>query len=257
MGLGSFNSGGNATYLTVGMGKDEKGRDRAVIGRPAKKGDPGAVQVFKSDGTPLTSKKSGEEIWRTEYGFVEGTVSKIERASSDYGDRLNIHISAGVDTFILQLERGDYYWVDFAHRADNIDFARPVKFRPFSIPREDNPKKSNKMLVAYQGGKVEKVKFDELGKGGSHAPFYDEDEKEWRFGKRDRFLDEGPIQRAIEKVEFLNNQPTNEIDREDEIYTLATSDPQEHYGAIPPQAPMPNEADAPKHIVGEGDDLPW
>lgn len=243
-GLGSFSRNSNATYLTVGMGKDDKGRDRAVIGRRAKKGDPGAVQVFKADGTPSTNKKTGEEVWRTEYGFVEGTVSRIERASNEYGDRLNIHLSAGVDSFILQLERGDYYWVDFAHRADNIDFARPVKFQPFSIPREDNPKKSNKMLVAYQGGKVEKVKFDELGKEGSHAPFYDEDEKGWRFGKRDRFLDEGPIQRAIEKVEFLNNIPS------DEVESNLTSDPLAEYGATTMSGPA--------HIAGPDEDgLPF
>lgn len=214
-GLGGFNNSSNSAFLTIGMGIDEdhknkqypNGTPRAVIGRRAKKGDPGAVQVFKSDGTPSLTKKDNAEVYRTEYGFIEGTVTGMSRDSSDYGDRLSLHISAGRDSFILQLDRGSRYWVDFAHRCDNIDFSKPMKLTPYSIPREDNPKKSNQMLVAYQNGKIEKVKFDEVGPEGTHAVYFDKDENEWRFGKRDRFLDEGPIQRAIDKVEFLNSVP--------------------------------------------------
>ncbi|HQW07207.1 MAG TPA: hypothetical protein PLN12_15085 [Flavobacteriales bacterium] len=207
-GLGGFNSGNRSTFLTIGMGLDEKGRPRAVIGRRAQKGDPGAVQVFKSDGTPALTKKDNAEIYRTEFGFVDGIVTWMQRDDSDFGPRLNITIKAGGEQFLLQLDRGNRYWVDFAHRCDNIDFSKPMKLTPYSIPREDNPKKSNQMLVAYQEGtKIEKVKFAEVGPEGTHAPYLDEDEGKWMFGKRDRFLDEGPIQRAIDKVAFLNEAP--------------------------------------------------
>lgn len=247
MGLGGFNNDSNSTYLTIGMGKDEKGRDRAVIGRRARKGDPGAVQVFNHDGTPAKSK-DGDEIYRTEYGFVEGIINKIERTSGEYGDRLGIHITAGVESFILQLDRGSRYWVDFAHRCNNINFGKPVKLHPYSIPREDDPKKSNQLLVAYQdGAKVEKWKFEEISKGGSHEVYFDEDEKEWRFGKRDRFLDEGPIEKAIQKVIAFNNLPMDDDD------TPVTSDPQASYGATPPDdVPLPVAADEPG-----GDDAPF
>ena len=73
----------------------------------------------------------------------------------------------------------------YAHRCDNIDFSKPMKLTPYSVPREDNPKKSNQMLVAYQEGtKIEKVKFAEVGPEGTHAPYLDEDEGKWMFGKR-------------------------------------------------------------------------
>jgi hypothetical protein len=102
MGLGTFKSGGNATYLTIGSGKDEKGRNRAVIGKRAKHDDPGAVQVFGKDGKPQTDK-DGNNIYRTEYPDVQGLITKIERDSGDYGDRLNLHIADGDTSFILQL----------------------------------------------------------------------------------------------------------------------------------------------------------
>lgn len=210
-GLGGFGSGSNGTFLTIAMGVDHKNRPRAVIGRRANAGDPGAVQVFKSDGTPSLSKKDNSEIYRTEHKDLEGMIIKMERQESDYGPRLNISVDASGTPFILQLDRGSPYWVDFAQRCDNIDFSKPIRLQPFCIAREDDPKKFNRMVCGYQDGKLaEKVKFEEIGQDGTHSAKFDEDEKKWLFGRRDNFLDQGPIQRAIDKVAFLNGADTDE-----------------------------------------------
>lgn len=223
MALGGFNTGGNSTYLTIGIGVDEghknkqypKGKPRAVVGRKAQKGDPGAVQVFNADGTPSISKKTGEEVYRTEFAFIEGVVTKIERADSDFGANLNISmVDLTGDSFTLQLKRGKDYWIDFALRCEDIDWSRPVKFSPYSIPDEKDPKYSNRHLVPSQGGAkvMKKWKISWMRElpteplpSNEPPPYtYDVDEAEWKKGKTLNWLDAGPIQRAIDKVAFLN-----------------------------------------------------
>jgi len=251
MGLGSFNSGGNATFLRIGMGVDDKGNPRAIIGRRAKAGDPGAVKVLFKDEPVMDA--DGNPIYRTEHAFVEGTITSIERTQPEFNgkkvDVLNLHINSGGQQFSLQLTKGDDYWLDFALRCDNADFGKSIKLQPYSIPQENNPKYSNRFLVIYQdGGKVEKkykVKWmKETPEGYTPEPdqpppyTYDADENAWRKGKTLRWLDEGPIQRAIDKVAFLNEQP--------EVEKRPIEDQQNVYGGVPaPTAadmpPMPNE----------------
>lgn len=213
-GLGSFNTGGNSTYLRIGMGLDEKERPRAIIAKRAKQGDPGAVAVTKKGGEPALDKEQNQ-VYRTEHAFVEGAVIRMERAQPEYNgkkmDVLNITFDAGHGQLLtLQLDKGDAYWGDFALRLPNIDFTKPLKLQPFSIPREDNPDKRNRYLVAYQGGsKVEKFwNKDSDPETAPPQPYLDEDEGKWMWGKRNNWIDQNPIQNAIDKVEFLNNKPS-------------------------------------------------
>lgn len=222
-GLKPLRSGGNATFLRIGIGKDEKGRENAVIGKGAKKGDPGAVQVFKFDGSPALDKNDNP-VYRIEYGAIEGRVVKIERAQPEFNgvkvDVLNIHFDTGDDMLCLQLgvptpkKSGDY-WLDFALRCADIDWSKDLTLTPYSIPQEDNPKFSNRLLVPSQGGQKIKRKWmiawhkentpaPEPEPGHPPAYIYDHEEGEWKRKKVWNWLDQNPIQMAIDKVEFLN-----------------------------------------------------
>lgn len=217
-GLGKRSGGGNSTYLRIGMGKDEKGRDCAIISRRAKEGEPGAVPVMFKD-EHIKDKKSGEPLFRTEFDYIDGMVTGIEREQPDYGtgpvDVLNLNISTSQGLFRLQMQKGDDYWLDFALRCADIDWSKEVKINPYSIPQEDNPKYNNRFLVLSQAGQKVGRKWkigwhkDEntpsVQEEGAPPPYIlDHDEKKWKKRKVWNWLDENPIQEAIDKVAFLN-----------------------------------------------------
>lgn len=232
-GLGSFSTGGNATYLRIGMGKDDKERPRAIIGKRAKEGDPGAVQVFKADGNAAVDKE-GNAVYRTEHAFIEGVVRKLERVRKEQNggeqEVLQITIDAGVgNVFLLELDRPiankeagrRAYWEDFVLRMPNIDWSKPVKIQPYAIPQDDKPEYMNKFLVAYQGGtKVEKAKKITWLRDAQSAaeieaamPCYvhDSEENEWKYKKGWSWLDLHCVQPAIDKVAALNDGMAKEV----------------------------------------------
>lgn len=253
MGLGGFSTGGNATFLRIGMGKDDKGGDRAIIGRRAQEGDPGAVQVMFKDEPVIVD---GKPVYRTEHAFIEGNVVAIERTQPEFNgkkvDMLVIRIDSGGEQYALQIPKGDDYWLDLACRCPNVDWSKSVKLQPYSIPQEDS-KYSNRFLVIYQdGGKVEKahkvkwmreVPDDYVQDAAQPPPFtYDADESAWRKGKTLRWLDEGPIQKAIDKVKFLNEQPEQKT-------ALDAAAEHAQRKAEPDPFALPKEE--------EDDELPW
>jgi hypothetical protein len=207
MGLGEFTTRSNATYLRIGMGVDDKDRPRAVIAKRCKEGTPGAVQVFKASGDPALDK-DGNTVWRMEYPNVEGMVAKIVRSVQEYNGKdihtLDIHIEDGGSLFILQIDRGDEYWGDFAMRCPNIKWDKPVKLCPYSIPREDNPEKRNRILMVYQGDEKVQRAWNKESTDGPPQPVFDEDEKKWMWGKRNNWLDNGPIEEAIKLVSYTD-----------------------------------------------------
>lgn len=217
MGLGGFKTSSNATYLRIGMGVDEKDRPRAVIAKRVKEGTPGAVQVFKGNGDPVLDKDNNP-TYRLEFGDVSGKVFKIERVENEYNGKtihsLNIHIVSDGEVFVLQLDKGDEYWGDFALRAPNVDWSREIRFVPYSIPREDNPDKRNRLLVMYQDGKKIERKWSKDSPDGPPQPYKDEDEGKWMWGKRNNWLDNGPIGEAIKLVGFMNNAEPVDAERE-------------------------------------------
>lgn len=210
-GLETFRNRSNTTFLRIGMGKDDKGRPRAVLGRRAKEGEPGAVRVFKAKGEPATDK-DGNNVYRHEFGAITGRVIRIERKEVTFSgapqQMLEIElVDDSGELFTIQLDRGDRYWSDLACRMNAIDWSKPVRLAPFSIARENDPDKRNNMLVAYQDGtKIEKVWNKDTPEGEGPPPaVYDADEKKWMWGKRNNWLDQNPIQTAINKVAFLNS----------------------------------------------------
>jgi hypothetical protein len=245
------------------MGKDDKGRPAAVVAKKAKQGDPGAVQVFKKENDPALDK-DGNPVYRTEYLFIEGRVTKIERRAGfdeKPDGKLSIYIGDGSGEYCLELNKTtssgkvNEYWLDFALRCDDIDWDKPVRFSPYSIPDEKDPKYSNKHLVPSQGGQkiMKKFKIKWLREPDAELdptqppPFvFDSDEGVWRKGKTLRWLEEGPIQRAIDRVAFLNETPP--VDETDT--TLPPEDMQAVYGEsagrpVPPPIGFEDEGSEP------------
>ncbi len=265
-GLGDFSTGGNATMLRIGMGKDEKDRDRAVIGRRAKAGDPGAVTYMFGDET-VKDKDTGEPLYRTEHSFIEGVVRKIERAQPEYNGKkvevLNLHFDTGSGTYSLELKKGNDYWVDFALRCADIDWSKSVRLTPYSIPQEDNPKFSNRLLVPSQGGtkikrkwmlkwhKEDGVTAPEPAAGEPPAYTYDFEEAEWKKRKVWNWLDQNPIQEAIDKVTFFNNGIVEDMEPGAEPATAL--DAASNTAAERAKA---SAVDMPP-VVGDEDDLPF
>jgi len=244
-GLGGFSSGGNATYLRVGIGKDEKGRDRAVIGKRAKEGDPGAVQVMFREGE-AAKDKDGNPVYRIEYGYIDGMITKIEREQAEFNgktvDLLNLTFSTDQGAYRLQLTRGDDYWIDFALRCKGIDWTKPVKITPYSIPQENNPKFSNRLLVPSQGDEKIKRLFmlkwhKEEGAApepepGTPPPYtYDHEEGAWKRKKTWNWLDQNCVQEAIDKVSFLNNAGAT-VDDEAHATGIPASELEQAFGAV-------------------------
>lgn len=258
MGLGSFSTGGNATYLRIGMGKDDKDRPRAIIGKRAKEGDAGAVQVFKADGNAAVDK-DGNAVYRTEHAFIEGMVKSIERANPEYNgkavDVLNITFDTGAGVlYVLQLEKGDPYWGDLAQRMPNINWEKPVKLQPYSIVRDDDPDKRNRILMAYQGGeKVARAwNKDSDPATAPPKPVFDEDENKWLWGKRNNWLDANPVQKAIDIVAFnaahpVLDEPEAAVEKTamDAMVETATTIAKKNEGVPLPRITDADESDLP------------
>lgn len=192
MGLGT-NERSNVQRLRIGIKTDDKGRKSAVIGLRCEAGTPGAKQVFKSDGEPAMDK-DGKNVYRLEYGYVEGRIVKLEKQSVDFGkgnvELLDITITdeAG-DVYVLQVDRGDRYWADFLMKLPNVNLSLPVRIAPFNFEGDDG-KKMVGVTVTQNGSKVPRKWTKENNyENGPPEATYDEDEKKWLFGKRNKWMD--------------------------------------------------------------------
>lgn len=212
MGLGN-NTSVNGTRLTIGIGKDDKGRDKAVIAKRCAPDVPGARPSMMKDGTQAVNKKTGEAIWRLEYDFLEGVIVGLEKRETDFGKFLDIHIDDVGDRYILSLDRGERYWTDFLYRLGGVDLNDRVKLTPYSIPDEDSGR-TGKFLVIYQGGaKVERAwtKANDYAGGPPQGEQKEiNEEVKWDFGARNRWLEEKVLEPIREKLRFLNTPPNDE-----------------------------------------------
>lgn len=209
MGLGTNdNSSSGATFLSVRISTDAKGRKHAILAKRCDQGTPGAKQVFKADGNPAVTK-DGDNVYRLEYDWVEGSIVKLEKHEADYGggktqSYLHVHIRDGADLYVLSLDRGDRYWSDFLLRLPMVDPTKPVVFQPYSIADEEG--KTNQGISMKQGGqKVERRWNKERGyDGGPPAATFDEDEQEWKYGKRNRWMEEHILDPIAQEIAALD-----------------------------------------------------
>jgi len=211
MGLITNNTNqGGATFLSVRISTDAKGRKNAVLAKRCDEGTPGARQIFKADGSPALTKE-GQTCWRLEYDAIEGFITRLEKHEAEWGNYLHIHIKDGADKFVLSLDRGDRYWSDFLLRLPLLTPQTLTKFQPYSIADEDGKKTNQGISMRQFGKKVERRWSKEAGyEGGPPQATFDEDEQEWKWGKRNKWMEENildPIAQDYEGAHPLEDQP--------------------------------------------------
>lgn len=202
MGLGTHTHS-NVTYLRVGQSKDEKGRLRSVIGKRCEASTLNAKPVYKADGTQATDK-NGNGVFRLEYDFIEGKITKLTRTEDDYGKYLDVTIEDGADVYALRLDRGERYWADFCLRLPMLNLLKPARLQPYSIEGDDG--KTNKGIAMKQDGqKVDRKWSQERGyDGGPPQATFDEDEKEWKYGKRNNWIDDNIVDPIASELAAMN-----------------------------------------------------
>lgn len=197
----------SVTYFTIRKGRDNQGRDKAVLAIKAPKGTPGAHQAFRNDGTPVIDK-NGNEVWHKHFDYVEGRLTSMEYVEYDRGGRTDTYLELKLQyhegVYIVTVQRGDRYWVDFAMRAPGLNPNVSVKLVPYSI-KDEKTGKVNNMLIPQQAGKNVSRAWtkennwgnDAQGNGGLPSGKKVENPVDgkmvWTFLERDRYLDEHGI----------------------------------------------------------------
>jgi hypothetical protein len=185
------------TRLRIGTRVDEKGKTHAVVGVRCKEDEPGARPILKADGTHVANKTTGELLYRLEYDFVYGTITAMTITEDDWGKYLDVTINDGGTTYTLRLDRGDRYWTDFLLRLPMLDLTKPITFTPYNFKSEEG-KTQQGIAMKQAGQKIARkwTKENDYAGGPPQAEF-DEDEQEWKFGKRNRWLEENVVTPAI------------------------------------------------------------
>ena len=205
---------GGAVFLSVRTSTDAKGRKRAVLAQRCKEDTLGAKQVFKADGSPALTK-DGDTCWRLEYDAIEGFITRLEKHDADFGDGkkqsyLHIYIKDGPDRFVLSLDRGDRYWSDFLLRLPLLAPQTLTKFQPYSIS-DDDGKTNQGISMRQYGKKIERRWNATTGYDGGPPPAtFDEDEQEWKWGKRNKWMEDNildPIAKEYDEPHPLEGQP--------------------------------------------------
>lgn len=199
MALGTNNETGYITYLSVRTSTDDKGRRRAVITKRCKKDDPGAKLITRADGKEALDK-DGNPAYRLEFDYLEGTITKIERRTTEFGKYLDIHIRDDRD-YILSLDRGDRYWYDFLQRILNVNIEKPLRLIPYNI--EEDGSYHIGIAMRQDGMKIKRRWTSENGYAGGPPPAEQKEvneEQVWDFGKRNAWLDTNVVDVLSEKL---------------------------------------------------------
>ena len=196
---------GGATFLTVRMGTDAKGRKKAILAKRCSPEEIGAKQVFKANGDPALNK-DGEAVYRLEFPALFGKITKLAKAESEYNGKtvryLQVHVMDRGELYVLTLERGDRYWSDFLMRLPMIDLDVPVRLAPYAI-EEDG--KFNQGISMRQDDEKISRKWTKENDYKDGPPMAEQvtvnDEVQWDFGKRNKWLEERVVDPTAEYLE--------------------------------------------------------
>lgn len=197
-----------AVFLSVRISTDAKGRKKAILAKRCTADTPGAKQVFKADGSPAANK-DGDNVYRLEFDSLTGRIVKLERHDAEFGDGkkqsyLHVSVHDGSDLYVLSLDRGDRYWSDFLMRLPLVDTSAPVTLAPYQIPEEGSDKYNAGIGIRQNGQKVKRKWNKEDGyDGGPPQATFDEDEQEWKWGKRNKWMEENilaPIAASLQAM---------------------------------------------------------
>lgn len=224
MSYGTETEGGNTVYFHVRKGKDEKGRDKAVLAMKCTADTPGAVAAHRSDGSKVTDK-NGQQVYHRHLDYITGRITALEPNELEIKGKtrrfLNVMVHDGHQQMALSLERGDRYWVSFLKKLLNVDLGQDVYLRPWHIVDEKTGKLNQSIGIQQSPATRTGVKVpmswssennygaDETGKGGMPPGEQYEDpadgETKWSFRKRDLWLEDNVL--ALVRKELEGMQP--------------------------------------------------
>ena len=134
-GLGTVKEGGRSTFLTIAGG--------FIWDRKADKSNPNySTQEFKrADGT--VGERSGAR-----YADLTGDISKVEfRTHPQYGENVNVTITANGEDFILSVSTNNRYSQDLMKALLNADLSQSIFIKPYDFIGKD---KKRAMGVSFR-----------------------------------------------------------------------------------------------------------
>ncbi len=135
MGVKNYSSNNVDSYYKISYGK---------ITRPAKQGDPEAVEETNSE---------GKSFWMIKDDAYEGRIIDIKIRDGKFGWELLIFINDGQEKACIQMSLYSSFAEEFMKRLPNIDFDFDVEIRPYDFTTDDG--KRRKGVSLYQGNKIE------------------------------------------------------------------------------------------------------
>lgn len=124
-GLGTVKEGGRSTFLTIAGG--------FIWDRKADKSNPNyATQEFnRADGT--VGERAGAR-----YADLTGNISKVEfRTHPQYGENVNVTITANGEAFILSVSTNNRYSQDLMKALLNADLSQSIFIKPYDFIGKD------------------------------------------------------------------------------------------------------------------------
>lgn len=134
-GLGTVKEGGRSTFLTIAGG--------FIWDRKADASNPNyATQEFKrADGT--VGERAGAR-----YADLTGNISKVEfRTHPQYGENVNVTITANGEDFILSVSTNNRYSQDLMKALLNADLSQSIFIKPYDFIGKD---KKRAMGVSFR-----------------------------------------------------------------------------------------------------------
>lgn len=95
----------------------------------------GTIRQRVPEGTPNAEQRVNKKnvtVFELIHKSVAGYLSRIDRVTSDFGDRYVLNIETHFDTYALQLPVNDRITRAFLYRLPNIDLHKPVRISVFS-----------------------------------------------------------------------------------------------------------------------------
>lgn len=184
--------------------------------RQCKKGDPGAMQVFRDqERTDPVKDDDGNDKYRTEHSELTGKIIGFGTRTAEMRDKvemvfLTILLKAGDETFRIDVPEFKRHWENFLMRLPGVDFTKEVQLKPYSFlaTNKDSGKESLKQgITIYQDGeKLPTVKIEGLP-DATQAENPKTGKMEWTFLARNKFLRDKVLVEAKARLAQVVGEP--------------------------------------------------
>lgn len=197
-GLGTVNDGGRSTYLSIAGGY--------IWNRKAESNDPNyATQEFdRADGTK--GERAGAR-----YSDLTGIVTDVTfRTHPQYGENVNVTISANGDNYILSVSTNNRYSQDVMKMLLVADLTQEVYIRPYDFTDKDGRRaqgvsfrqNGEKLVLRVEGAPSQEREWFKTA-GPKNIKRFFEDLSDWYVNQVTATVKVGqaPAPKAVEEIE--------------------------------------------------------